>query len=96
MFALRSTRIISVLLALFFLTSILTVEYHQGSSGSLRSRCPTCIEGNTELAVNGFPMSFLKFYNTSEPFFSFGEEIDTGALVVFSDICRGPPSPVLF
>ncbi len=91
MFALRPTKTVSVLLALFFLFSILTVEYHQGNSGSLRSRCPTCIEGNMELAVNSLHINSFRFYATSEPFSSFDNVINSGLLVVFSNVYRGPP-----
>ena len=82
------------MLVLLFSASILTVEYHQSNSnkGSLRSRCPTCIEGNIELAVSNLHLIGFRFYPTSQPFFAFNNILDTGLLTVFSNICRGPPS----
>jgi hypothetical protein len=89
---LRNT--VCLVLILLFSASILTVEYHQDNKGNLRSRCPTCIEGSTELAVSLY-VSALRFYLASAPFTLFCKTVDRDALIIFSNICRGPPPSIL-
>ncbi|MCX8021319.1 MAG: hypothetical protein N2745_00915 [Syntrophorhabdaceae bacterium] len=89
---LRFVKIVSLIVFVVFSFSILTVEYNQGGNkGSLRSRCPTCIESNIELAVRSIFANDTEFYLSSGFISNFEKSTNSGILATFRYVCRGPP-----